>query len=219
MKKLLYVVILILSASIGAVAFQYLTKIAEPEHALYYKTPRAIPAFELIDELGNSFSNNQLKDHWSLLFLGYTSCPDVCPVTLQNLNTIYDELKASARNSQIILVTADPKRDTKDKLAQYIAYFNPEFKAVRAEHDVLFPFTRSLGLMYSITNNLTSTNAEHNDLHNDDNYWVDHSASIILVNPNGNIAAIFKPELTIGEAPSINNEKLLSDFQRIVALH
>jgi protein SCO1/2 len=215
MKKIFYIIILVLSASIGAIAFQYLTKLPEPEHALYYKTPRTIPAFELTDEQGSSFSNNELKEQWSFIFLGYTSCPDVCPITLQNLNAIYDELKSSASNSQILLVTADPKRDTIDKLAQYIAYFNPEFKALRAEHDILFPFTRSLGLMYSITDDGNAKSAGQND----ESYWVDHSASIILINPHGKIAAIFKPEQAIGEVPSINSEKLLSDFKKIVALN
>ena len=137
---------------------------------------------------------------------GYTSCPDVCPTTLQNLGFIYEDLQGIAKNSQILLVSVDPKRDSLDKLSQYIAYFNTEFIALRAEHDVLFPFARNLGLMYAI-------NGEGDD------YLVDHSASLVLINPDGNIAAIFKPEQAVGKVPSINNDKLLSDYQKIVALY
>lgn len=220
MKKLFYVLILIISASVGAVTFQYMTKLPLPEHALYYKEPRTIPAFVLTDEKGNAFSNNSLKKHWSLVFLGYTSCPDVCPITLQSLNFIYDELQATAENSQVLLVSADPKRDTQSKLSQYIAYFNTEFKALRGEHDVLFPFTRSLGLMYAITDSGKADNTnDSNAVSTSEDYWVDHSASIILINPDGKVSAIFKPEHLPGEVPSINNEKLLSDYQKIVALY
>jgi protein SCO1/2 len=215
MTKFIYIVVIIFSAVVGAIAFQHFTKIAKPEYALYYKEPRAIPAFEFTDVEGHTFSNNSLKNHWSLIFLGYTSCPDVCPMTLQNLDSIYDELHATADNSQILLVTADPKRDTQEKLAQYITYFNPNFKALRAEHDVLFPFTRSLGLMYAITDSGSAKSAGQDN----EEYWVDHSSSIVLINPDGKVSAIFKPEQTVGELPTINNEKLLSDYQRIVALY
>jgi protein SCO1/2 len=69
--------------------------------------------------------------------------------------------------------------------------------------------------MYAITDTGDSTEKNAND----DNYWVDHSASLILINPAGNIAAIFKPEQTAGEVPSINNEYVLSDYKKIVALY
>ncbi|MBU2892029.1 SCO family protein [Colwellia sp. D2M02] len=212
MNKMLYAIAIIVSVSIGAVAFQFLATTESTDYALYYQEPRTIPAFELTDEDGNSFANSALENHWSFAFLGYTSCPDVCPITLQSLNAIYDDLQQIANNSQVLLISADPKRDSQEKLAQYIAYFNPEFKALRAEHNVLFPFTRSLGLMYAITDD-TNDNAN-----NVENYWVDHSASLILINPDGKISAIFKPEQALGEVPSINTEQVLTDFKKIVAL-
>lgn len=196
----------IVAAMVGAFAFQQMSQLPQPEHALFYQQPREIKAFELTDHHAKPFSKEQLQGQWSLVFLGYTSCPDVCPTTLQNLGFIYDDLKAIANNSQVLLVTADPKRDNLNKLSQYIAYFNREFFALRAEHNVLFPFTRNLGLMYAI-------NGEGDD------YLVDHSASLVLINPDGNITAIFKPEQAVGKVPSIDSDKLLSDYQRIVALY
>lgn len=196
----------IIAAVIGVLVFKQINVLPQPEYALYYQQPRELKAFELTHHNDQPFTKKQLKGQWSLVFFGYTSCPDVCPTTLQNLGFIYEDLQGIAKNSQILLVSVDPKRDSLDKLSQYIAYFNTEFIALRAEHDVLFPFARNLGLMYAI-------NGEGDD------YLVDHSASLVLINPDGNIAAIFKPEQAVGKVPSINNDKLLSDYQKIVALY
>ena len=206
MKKYFIYIGGMLAALIGALAFQQFSKLPQPEHALYYQQPREIKTFELTDHNGQSFTKEQLKDKWSLIFFGYTSCPDVCPTTLQNLGFIFDDLKTIANNSQVLLVSVDPQRDTQEKLSQYIAYFNAEFIALRAGHEVLFPFARNMGLMYAI-------NGEGDD------YLVDHSASLVLINPDGKITAIFKPEQEVGKVPSIDNDKLLSDYQSIVALY
>ena len=124
---------------------------------------------------------------------------------MQNLSFIYDDLTVISQNSQVLLVSVDPQQDSQEKLAQYIAYFNSEFIALRAGHEVLFPFARNMGLMYAISGE-------------GDNYSVDHSASLVIVNPAGKIAAIFKPEEVVGQVPSIDSDKLLSDYQKIVAL-
>lgn len=224
MNKIIYSIITLLSIGAGAVGFYLMSQakaLPSPEHALFYQQARPISAFTLTDESGQAFTNAHLQRKWSLVFFGYTSCPDVCPSTLQNLNFIYDELTAIASNSQILLVTVDPQRDSTAKLAQYIAYFNKDFKALRAEHDVLFPFARNLGMMYAITSKEKSKDVdkEGGEQGGDESYWVDHSASLVLINPEGKVAAIFKPEQVVGELPSINNEKLLSDYQKIVALY
>lgn len=205
MNKYFIYLIGFLAAVVGAWFFQKASQLPQPKHALYYQHAREIKPFELTDHHGHSFTKAQLKDKWSLVFFGYTSCPDVCPTTLQNLGFIFDELKTIAKNSQVLLVSVDPQRDTQEKLSQYIAYFNAEFIALRAGHDVLFPFARNMGLMYAIS-------GEGED------YLVDHSASIVLINPDGKITAIFKPEHDLGKVVSIDSDKLLRDYQKIVAL-
>lgn len=206
MNKVFLVLIAIAAVVIGMFSYQSITKLPLPEHTLYYQQSREIKPFELTDQNGQTFTKEQFNDKWSLVFFGYTSCPDVCPTTLQNLSFIYDDLKAITQKSQVLLVSVDPQRDSQEKLAQYIAYFNSEFMALRAGHEVLFPFARNMGLMYAI-------NGEGDD------YLVDHSASLVLVNPEGKIAAIFKPEQVVGKVPSIDSDKLLSDYQKIVALY
>jgi protein SCO1/2 len=202
----MYITVAMVAAIIGWLAFQQMKQVEQPEYALYYQQPRGIKPFELTDHHGQIFSKAQLKDKWSFVFLGYTSCPDVCPTTLQNLGFIYDQLKAIASNSQVLLVSVDPNRDTQEKLSQYIPYFNPEFIALRGEHGALFPFARNLGLMYAISDE-------------GEGYLVDHSASIVLINPNGQIASIFKPEQAVGKVPAIDGDKLVSDYQKIVKLY
>ena len=211
MNKLLYVIVALAAGAIGFLAFQKSAVLAKPEHALYYQQAREIKPFQLTDHHNKAFNKEKLSGKWSWVFFGYTSCPDVCPTTLQELNFVYDDLKLISQDTQILLVSVDPNRDTPEKLAQYIAYFNKEFIALTADHGVLFPFARNLGLMYAI-NEPEGENADKNS------YLVDHSASLVLINPQGKIAAIFKPKQALGVLPTIDGEKLVSDFQKIVAL-
>ena len=207
MKNIVFVCCLIVAALLGGLLYQQLNKSEPPEHALYYQQPRAINAFQLTAHDNSAFNNKNLNGNWSFVFFGYTSCPDVCPTTLQEINFVYPELKQVAENVQILLVSVDPNRDKPEKLAQYIRYFNSEFIALTGGHDVLFPFARNLGLMYAITEDT-----------NQSSYLVDHSASIVLVNPDGYVAAIFKPTHEPGQVPAIIGENLVSDFNRIVQL-
>ena len=207
MDKLLIVIVAVVAIASGAFVFQSSVNLAQPEHSLYYKQPRVVKPFQLNDHRGAAFTNNELAGKWSIVFFGYTSCPDVCPTTLQELNFAYDELKESSKEVQVLLVSIDPARDTQEKLAQYIGYFNSEFIALTADHSVLFPFARNMGLMYAITDG------------SKEGYLVDHSASIVLINPDGKISAIFKPEHELGQLPTISSDNLVSDFKKIVNLY
>ncbi len=214
MNKVVTLIVALGALVAGIILFAQLDKKAPVDFALHYQQAREVKPFELTDHLGNSFNNASLKEHWSWVFFGYTSCPDVCPTTLQELNFIYDELKAIANNSQVLLVSVDPKRDSQEKLASYIGYFNPEFKALHGDHGRLFPFARNLGLMYAITEAGSDNHGE-----SPTSYLVDHSASLVLINPAGRVEAIFKPKQALGEVPVIEGDKLVSDFAKIVALY
>lgn len=206
MQKFILIILAILSAAIGLILYQTYQQSQQVEQALVYQQPRSILPFALTDHNGDEFANDRLAGKWSLVFFGYTSCPDVCPVTLQELNYVYADLNKAAEDPvQILLVSADPRRDTTQRLNNYINYFNKDFIALRAEHDVLFPFSRNLGLMYSITDDMSK-----------ENYLVNHSASIVLINPQGKIQAIFKPAVQVGQVPSVDAKILLSDFTKIV---
>jgi protein SCO1/2 len=107
---------------------------------------------------------------------------------------------------KVWFISVDPQRDTPEQINNYVNYFQqPAVLGLTAGHDQLFPFVRQLGLMYAI-----NSNAEGN-------YLVDHSASVVLINPQGQIAAMFKPDLAVGQVPVIDAEQLLADFPLVLA--
>ena len=96
--------------------------------AIVLDTPRIFSDFELIDHLGQRFSKEQFIGKWSMVFFGFTQCPDFCPTTLSILNDTYDKLKESEKDKlQVVLVSLDSERDTVESLSEYIPYFNSNF--------------------------------------------------------------------------------------------
>ncbi len=171
-------------------------------NALVYENAKSLSDFTLKNQHGEPVTKAQFKGQWNLVFLGYTSCPDICPLTLAKLNAVYKELEADYP-LQIWFVSVDPNRDTAEKRKQYIDYFNPNFLAVSGEHKDLFPVVRELGLIYAISD---TTKAD---------YAVDHSASVALVDDTGALRAIFKPEFKQGSVPLINSTQLTQEFKVI----
>lgn len=206
-QKLLLTLVAALALVTGVgMAWWFTTQSTENETPKYLQTfpePRQLAEVTLVNQQGETVTNEVFKGHWSLLFLGYTFCPDVCPTTMAALGKIYPELKNISTDSpiQVVFVSVDPKRDTPERLASYVEYFNPEFVAVTGEHKMLFPFARSLGLMYAI--------AESTD---NPNYLVDHSASVVVVDPNGLAIGRFKPEYNPGELAVSDSVQILTDM-------
>lgn len=207
LKKALIALVLVLPIILGGAVYywwsSYLSTPIALNTSFIFDTPRPLAPFNLKDQYGNDFSNSSLQGKWSLFFIGYTSCPDVCPTTLNRLNAAYPELLKVSKDTQIVFVSADPARDTQTKRLDYINFFNKAFKAVSAEHTLLFPFSRDLGFAYAMVGE-------------DQNYQVDHSASYVLVSPKGEKYAVFKTKPTPGELPQITNAELIEDFRKIV---
>lgn len=172
--------------------------------ALLYQDAKVVKPFVLEDQNEQQVTHESLKGNWTLLFLGYTSCPDICPMTLAKLTQVVNELSPSLAIN-VWFVSVDPKRDNAEKRKLYIDYFNSNFTAVSGEHKHLFPFVRNLGLVYAI----------HDDGESE-NYTVDHSASVTLVDPNGAVRAIFKPEFAKGKVPLINQDDMKQDLLSII---
>ena len=170
--------------------------------ALVYENAKPLSDFTLNDQRGELVTKQQFLGQWNLVFLGYTSCPDICPLTLAKLNAVYKNLQADYP-LQVWFLSVDPKRDTPAKRKQYIDYFNPDFLAVSGEHKHLFPVVRELGLIYAISDSSESE------------YAVDHSASVAMVDQNGAVRAIFKPEFKQGSVPLINATTLTQEFKKI----
>jgi len=179
------------------------------QHVSLYPQARALPDFQLIDHNNQPFTTQSLIGHWSLVFVGYTYCPDICPTTLAELKNIYPELKriSSEFPIQVVLLSVDPKRDTPERLNEYINFFHPEFFAVSAEHAQLFPLVRAMGMMYSMSESTDNPN-----------YLVDHSSSVVVVNPKAQVVGRFKPDFVVGQLPISEGQKILADMPAIVSL-
>jgi len=149
---------------------------------LFWPNPKQLNTFSVIDHDGNDFGLNQMNGKWSFIFFGYSHCPDVCPVTMSVMNDSYKGLVNENDNLQVIFASVDPERDTTDKLSQYVSYFNPDFIGLGGNNKMINSLTGQIGVAYYL-NNESQT----------DDYLVDHSASIFLIDPLGRMVGKFSP--------------------------
>ena len=168
--------------------------------AAVYDTPRPLPDFRLTDEAGREVTARTLRGRWTFLFFGYTHCPDVCPATLAQLAEVGRALTDLPGPAQpaVYLVSVDPARDTAESLATYVHYFNPGFHALAGAPAAVEAFTRALGIAVIVRRD---GGAE---------YTVDHTAAILLVDPNGAVAAVFPAPHVVAT--------IAADYRLIVAI-
>ena len=199
------VIILVLATAAGIWAARAVLnhKAASDDlEATRFPVAREIAPFELIDHNNAVFDNNALRQRWSFLFFGYTHCPDVCPTTLAVLNSVANRLQDLDQDIRFIFVSIDPERDTPEKLAHYVSYFNGDFVGVTGTPEALEQLTKPLGIFSSRVAAEPGT----------DGYLVDHTASILLFDPDGRFHAVFSTPLS---ADRISGDfmKMLQDYQ------
>jgi protein SCO1/2 len=178
------------------------------QHVSLYPQVRALPDFQLVDHNNQTFTAENLMGHWSLVFVGYTFCPDICPTTMAELKAIYPELQKLSSDFpiQVVLLSVDPKRDTPERLNEYINFFHSDFIGVSGGHPQLFPLVRAMGMMYSMSQSTDNPN-----------YLVDHSSSVVVVNPMAQVVGRFKPEFVVGKLPVSEGQKILADMPAIIS--
>jgi len=140
---------------------------------------RAVAPFALTDLQGRPYSNAALAGHPSLLFFGFTYCPDVCPTTLAVLREVQQQHPLA--HLQVLFVTVDPGRDTPAMLAHYLNAFSPDFVGLYGSDAALAPLLRSLGAI-AVRQPLPGGG-----------YTMDHSATLYLLDARGRMAAVFSP--------------------------
>nr|VFJ46069.1 MAG: protein SCO1/2 [Candidatus Kentron sp. FW]VFJ51351.1 MAG: protein SCO1/2 [Candidatus Kentron sp. FW] len=170
--------------------------------------PRPVPSFTLTDHHGNPFTNANLHGQWTFLYFGYTSCPDVCPTTLGTLTQADRILRESAlaTHPTFVFVSVDPERDVQEQLARYVSYFNPNFLGATGTPKEVSALARPLGIVYRRTVQGDS----------ETNYLIDHTASVLLIDPKGRMVAVMPPphhEKSIAE----NFRKIASEFEGILS--
>ena len=151
-----------------------------PEYSTVLTKPIKLDEFMLTADDDSVFSNQSLKDKWSLLFFGYTHCPDVCPLTLHQLAQANKELADKLDSiPDIIMVSVDPDRDTSEILQKYVRSFGENVSGVTGKNEELDKLTSQLGIFYNANK------------HEGENYSVNHSAAVILINKNAEFHAVF----------------------------
>lgn len=145
--------------------------------------PRVIADFRLQDQAGRPFELDDLRGRWSVLFFGYTSCPDICPNTLYQMHQAREALAerfAADRLPVFYLVSVDPERDSPDRLAAYVEHFDPAFHGLTGADAQLRALALQLGVVYHI--------APHDP--GDTQYAVDHSASLLVLDPQARLYGV-----------------------------
>jgi len=158
-----------------------------------------IEEFHLLDHHKHPFDRAALLGHWSLLYFGYTNCPDLCPATLTALAAMEKRLVAAGfpDRPHVVFVSADVARDTPAQLAAYVPYFDPDFLGVTAQaQDTVQKFAAQFGIAIAVEHRADGTVA------------VDHSSAILVVDPQARLAAILSGPFVPAE--------LQSDFVAIV---
>lgn len=152
--------------------------------------PRPLKAFSLTDHNGQPLGVEQLQGQWTLLFFGYTHCPDICPTTLGTLKGVALKLEAEPLpgTTRFLFVSVDPRRDTIPHLKGYIEYFHREFIAATGERAEIDNLARQLGAIYMFEGDTTG-----------DDYIVNHSASVALLDPQGRWVARINPPHTVSQ--------------------
>lgn len=135
---------------------------------------RTLPALSLSNQDGEPVAVDQLKGQWSLLFFGYTFCPDICPATLAQVRQLKGQLSAEDQaRLRVVLVTVDPNRDSPEQLKKYLAYFDPAFLGLTGEATDIQKLANGVSIPFIPAD----TSKE--------NYTVDHSGNLVIIGPDG----------------------------------
>lgn len=154
-----------------------------------FEKPRAFQDFKLLDYQSQAFTQEYFKGKWTLVFFGFTYCPDICPTTMAMLSEFYSQQQDGdyADNLQVVMVSVDPGRDTPEKLYDYVRYFSPEFIGVTGEFLDLHRFATQLNIPFKKSPG------------GGEDYTVDHSGNVAIINPKGHYIGFFRAPVTLSQ--------------------
>ncbi len=193
--------IAILAILVGAMSAVFLRGSSQPAINLANGTvlpsARPLPSFQLVRSDGQPYTQAQLQGRWSLMFFGFTNCPDICPTTLTLMAQVEKALSDLPSPPQIVFVSVDPRRDTPAQVSNYIKFFSPSFIGLTGEQAQIDQLTKAMGVPVAI-----------HDLGNGA-YSVDHAATLFLLDPQARMTAIFSPPHTV--------ETLSDDLRMVIS--
>ncbi len=160
-----------------------------------WPAPKPLSPFSLTDHTGHPFTLERLRDKWTMLFFGYTYCPDICPTALAMLSAVFQRLEQHPGvlpETQVVFVSVDPQRDKPEKLAGYVPFFDKRFTGATGPVKEIDGLARQVGAGYQI---------EPKD--EAGNYLVSHTSSIFLIDPQARLLGAFSfphdPETITGQ--------------------
>lgn len=204
-QKIVFIVAGALALLIGLSVHHLLTRQSQPNRAalvdagiILLAQSRAMPALQMTDQDGAPVHVDQLRGKWSLLFFGYTFCPDICPTTLANLRDVQQQLPNTTRERlQVVLISVDPHRDTPERLKQYLGYFKAGFEGWVAPVETLQTLASAISIPFIPADTRKP------------NYLVEHSANLALIGPDGRQRGFIRG--------LIDNAKMIAQLPGLVA--
>ncbi|MDH5823443.1 SCO family protein [Luteimonas sp. RD2P54] len=193
-RATLVVLIVALAAGLGLLAAQRLL----PDRAApgtqtravtLFPQPRELPPFALQQSDGTQLVPGELHGHWTVVFIGFTFCPDVCPTTLAELALAqkqWEDIPDTLR-PRVLFVSVDPERDSPDRVGEYAGGFHRDTLGATADLPALEAFTRSLSLVFMKVPPPDGAPAGQ--------YTIDHSAAMAVLDPQGRMAGVIQPPL------------------------
>jgi protein SCO1/2 len=210
MRRKLFIGLLLATAAlsgivIGRFSFMRVTPAASPQAVVLQSgtalsPARPLPGFQLLRQDGAAVGRDEFRGRWTLVFFGFTHCPELCPATLAMLSGLRGALDGVVPAKQlpgIALFSADPERDTPAILDAYLASFGAGFRGYTGRPEAMREFATALGVPYRQVPMMG------------DDYMVDHSVAILLINPQAEVAALFQPPHAL--------ESLRADYLQVVA--
>jgi protein SCO1/2 len=153
-----------------------------------FPQPRTLPPFSLRQSDGTQLASGELNGHWTLVFLGFTFCPDVCPTTLTELAQAQNQWKSlpDSTRPRVLFVSVDPERDTPTRIGEYAHAFHPDTLAATADVPALEQFAKSLGFVFMKV-------PGQGFVENPEDYSMDHSSAIAVLDPQGRLTGLIRP--------------------------
>lgn len=194
-QKTVLILVAVIAAVVGLTFSKVLTgtRQADPTQLLdagivLLPQGRSLPALQLTDHNGQPLAVNELKDKWTLVFFGYTFCPDICPTTLAELRQLNGMLPQATREKlRVAMVSIDPERDTPAQLKQYLGYFDPAYLGLTGALADIQTFAGRVGIPF-IPGDTSQPN-----------YTVDHSGNLVLIGPDGSQRGFIRAPLNVAK--------------------
>ncbi|MDH7944232.1 SCO family protein [Pseudohongiella sp. SYSU M77423] len=159
--------------------------------AMIYEAPVAISEFDLVDHYGQPFTEESLQGNWTMVFFGFTNCPDICPLTMFELTGFYNDLEGDPLqdDTQVVMISVDPFRDDTAKIADFMQAYHEDFLGLNGEYRQVSQLASELFIAHGIMPVPAPDGGQPQ------NFMVDHSGNILLIDPEGRYRGFLEPNI------------------------